>query len=64
MKERPTMMNEEQAAKYIGLSKRTLQAYRFKQKPPTFVKMGKSVRYLKDDLDAFIEANRVEPVCQ
>ncbi len=62
MKETTTIMNEKQAAKYIGLSQRTLQKYRCIQKPPTYIKVGSAVRYSKDDLDAFLDANRVEPI--
>lgn len=60
METKSKIMNEKQAAQYVGLSQRTLQAYRFKRKPPTYIKVGRAVRYRQDDLDDFLEANRVE----
>jgi len=62
LKEWPRMMNEEMAGEYVGLKKRTMQDRRLKMMPPRFVKMGSAVRYLKEDLDAFIDANRVDPL--
>jgi hypothetical protein len=64
MEEAITVMNEKKAAKYIGLSPKTLQKYRWEQKPPTYIKVGSAVRYHKDDLDAFLDSNRVEPLNQ
>lgn len=54
------VMNEKQAAQYVGLSQRSLQLRRFKRKPPTYIKVGRVIRYRQDDLDEFLEANRVE----
>lgn len=62
MKTKSKVMTEKQAAQYVGLSQRTLQAYRFKRIPPTYIKVGRVVRYRQDDLDDFLEANRVDPL--
>jgi hypothetical protein len=62
MKDWPRMMNEEMAGEYVGLKKRTMQDRRQKMMPPRFIKIGSAVRYLKEDLDAFIEGNRVDPL--
>lgn len=56
------IMNEKQAAKYVGLSAGTLQNYRCQLKGPVFIKIGKSVRYMREDLDEYLKANRVEPI--
>ncbi|WP_191830874.1 helix-turn-helix domain-containing protein [Pseudomonas fluorescens] len=57
-------MNTEQAAEYLGLKPGTLNIWRStKQSPaPAYIKMGTRVFYLKKDLDAFIESQRVEAV--
>lgn len=55
------VMNEKKAAEYLDLSPKTLQKYRWEQKAPAYIKVGRSVRYRKEDLDAFLDANRVEP---
>ncbi|MFC1580037.1 helix-turn-helix domain-containing protein [Thermodesulfobacteriota bacterium] len=49
------MLRTEEAAKYIGLQKCTLEAWRVRGTyGPVFLKLGKAVRYRKEDLDAFI----------
>ncbi|MBK5401329.1 helix-turn-helix domain-containing protein [Pseudomonas sp. TH39(2020)] len=52
------------AALYLGLKPGTLQIWRtLKHSPaPAYVKMGSRVYYLKKDLDAYIESQRVEAV--
>lgn len=46
----------EEAAEYLGLSRATLEAWRFRGSGPAFLKMGKAVRYRLDQLDAFEES--------
>jgi predicted DNA-binding transcriptional regulator AlpA len=61
------LMNEREAAEYTGLSTSTLRQGRMnglRQRrcpTPAFVKLGKAIRYKPEDLDAFIEANRIDP---
>lgn len=55
---------EAEAAKYIGLSVATLRkgrmGHREKHCPtPPFIKLGRSVRYLKADLDLYLAQHRV-----
>ena len=50
------MFRTNQAAGYIGLTKSTLEAWRCRGSGPVFVKMGKAVRYRKEDLDAFLNS--------
>ena len=52
---------EKVSATYLGLSVKTLQARRAAHKAPPYIKVGRSVRYLKEDLDAFLAACRVDP---
>lgn len=52
---RVELMNEIDAASYLGLSRRTLQQWRVSGRGPSFRKLGAAVRYSRSDLDAFIE---------
>ena len=57
---------EKEAAQYIGMSKYFLQRDRScgvtsgRTPGPAFIKMGRSVRYLKDDLDQWINQHRID----
>ena len=53
--------NEKEAAHYVGLSVKTLQARRFRHEAPAYIKAGRSIRYDQKDLDAFLAACRVDP---
>lgn len=48
---------EKLAAPYVGVSVRTLQAWRVQGKGPVFLKLGRAVRYRICDLDDWLEAN-------
>jgi len=58
-----TMLYDEEAAgKYIGgalspISTRTLQRWRLEGVGPTYVKLGRLVRYRQSDLDFFLDEN-------
>ncbi len=59
----PTLKDPE-AAHYIGMSESWLRQSRMRGNPeaPPYIKIGKAVRYLKADLDAWLEKLRhVEP---
>lgn len=51
------LMTEKAAAEYLGISIRTLQAWRVRGGGVRFVKMGKAVRYRPQDLEAWVEAH-------
>ena len=55
------LMNENAAAKYLGLSVKTLQSWRFKKIGPEYVKMGAAVRYAKEILDLYVKQNIIRP---
>jgi hypothetical protein len=46
-------LNENQAAEFLGLSVRTLQAWRVRGGGPLYVKFGRAVRYQRRQLVAF-----------
>jgi predicted DNA-binding transcriptional regulator AlpA len=54
-------MTEREAAAYLGVSPTTLNNWRARRQPPVWVKLGKAVRYLKSDLDAFLLESRIDP---
>lgn len=49
---------ERAAADYLGLSVRTLQAWRRKGTGPEYLKMNGAIRYETDALDKFIAESR------
>lgn len=59
------VMCEKEAASYIGMSLSYLQHDRChgvtgnKTQGPTFIRVGRSIRYLKSDLDDWLLKNRV-----
>jgi excisionase family DNA binding protein len=55
----PGLMKQAEAAKYLQISQYTLQTWRSRNRERLpFVKVGGQVRYRREDLDRFIEANR------
>ena len=63
--ERPICLTEKEAAEYIGMSVAYLRmdrvnGYRENRTPgPDYLKLGRCIRYLKDDLDKWIQINRI-----
>ena len=54
-----------QAAEYLGVSKRILDHWAWnKSQDIPYLKIGKLVRYLKEDLDKWLESKRVINVQQ
>jgi predicted DNA-binding transcriptional regulator AlpA len=47
-----------QAARYCGLSPRTLEKMRTTGAGPRFIKLGRAVKYALEDLDQWIAGNR------
>jgi len=58
----PAVLNEGEAARYIGMSYHYLRQSRFRgdATAPPYVKIGRSVRYMLADLDAWLQSNRVK----
>lgn len=48
------LLSEQEAAKYLNLSKSFLRKRRIKGLPPEFIKIGKSIRYSLETLDVFV----------
>jgi predicted DNA-binding transcriptional regulator AlpA len=52
-------LNENQAAQFLGVSVRTLQAWRVRGGGPRYVKIGRAVRYQRGELISFQRAHTV-----
>ena len=57
-------LREKQAAEYLGMSVKTLQAWRFYSKGPKYLKIGRAVRYTFEYLDQFKENSTINPVAR
>ena len=53
------LIAEVQAADFLRISIRTLQAWRSRGAGPAFVRVGRAIRYRRRDLLAWIEVNTV-----
>jgi excisionase family DNA binding protein len=52
------LLTEEEAAEYLRLTPRALQAWRYQGKGPRFVRISRrAIRYRRDDLEEFVEEN-------
>ena len=64
--EKVEVLNEIEASKYIGMSRSFLSQDRMngtrrnRTKGPTYIKIGRSIRYLMTDLNAWLDANRIQ----
>ena len=59
-KTQPVLMNQKQAAAYLGTTVGTLNVLRQKGKCSfPFLRWGRSIRYRKEDLDQWIQDNLI-----
>jgi predicted DNA-binding transcriptional regulator AlpA len=54
------MFDERAVAKIIGCSVALVRKWRLFNEGPAYVKVGRLVRYRQADIDAFLNANRVQ----
>ena len=55
------LLNSPEAARELNIGKRTL-AQLIAERKIGFIKIGRSVRFSREDLDAFVERQRVQAV--
>jgi predicted DNA-binding transcriptional regulator AlpA len=55
-------LTDVQVAKYLNISISTMRGWRFDKKGPVHTKIGHSIRYHIDDINAFIKKGIVEHV--
>jgi predicted DNA-binding transcriptional regulator AlpA len=56
-----SLLAEIYAADLLGLSSRTLQSWRSKNEGPPYVRVGRAVRYRRQDLLNWVGQNTVAP---
>jgi len=57
------LLTEKEAAKRLGVSIKTLQNRRLNRREPSYVKIGRLVRYKPEVIEAFISENTVNLDC-
>jgi predicted DNA-binding transcriptional regulator AlpA len=57
-------LSENQAAEFLGVSVRTLQAWRVRGGGPQYVKLGRAVRYQRRELVAYQRLNTVRSTAE
>ena len=55
------LLNPKQLAKLLNVSTETLELWRSTGKGPVFLQMSSRVRYLRSDVDTWIEELRTQP---
>lgn len=58
-----SLMRTEEVAKKLGLKKNTIDLWRTTGQGPTFLKLGRAVRYRPEDIDDFIQRSARENTC-
>lgn len=53
---------EEETAKILGLSVKTLQFWRWTKKGPAYVKVGRKVRYTREAIERYLKKNTIEGI--
>ena len=56
-----TLLSPRDAAAYLGYQPITLRVWRREGRGPAYLKQARSIRYHVRDLDAWLQAHRVEP---
>lgn len=56
-----SILNSKQTARLVGLSHRTLEQQRLRGRGLPYVKVGRQVRYLRSDIEAYLSSNRHDP---
>src|ERR1051326_9153737 len=54
----PHILSARDAARYIGRSEITLRQWRSRGMGPPYIRQGRSISYLKSDLDRYLEEHR------
>jgi predicted DNA-binding transcriptional regulator AlpA len=56
-----SLLNESEAAEFLAVSVRTLQAWRTRDAGPPFVRLGRAIRYRLKDLIDWVRSNTCLP---
>jgi predicted DNA-binding transcriptional regulator AlpA len=52
------LMNVQETSHYMNVAVNTLAAWRVQERGPAYIKLGSKVVYDRDDVDAWLAANR------
>lgn len=55
------LLTEVDAARVLSLSSRTLQAWRAKPFGPRFIRVGRAIRYRRQDIEEWVSEQTVRP---
>lgn len=58
------ILTTQEAARYVRLSKPTLERFRINGDGPRFAKLGGAVRYRADDLEAWLASRLIQSTSQ
>jgi predicted DNA-binding transcriptional regulator AlpA len=61
MDARVDCLDEIEVSRILGVAAQTLRNWRCQGRGPTYVRLGRSIRYLRTDLDRYIDSQRVAP---
>ncbi len=53
-----TLLTEQEAAQFLSVGSKCLQAWRVRGGGPTFCKVGRLIRYVQSDLESWLETRR------
>lgn len=59
MENKEGLLTTEEAGKVLGMSEQTLRIWRAENKGPSYIKINRSIRYRRDDLDEFVAKRMV-----
>jgi excisionase family DNA binding protein len=54
------LLNPKEASKYLKISTNTLATWRHKKKGPKFIRTGRTIKYAKEDINAYLKKNTVK----
>ncbi len=57
-----SLLSSEEVAKYLGVPLATLRRWRYRSTGPRGIRVGKHVRYRRDDVESWLDAHADQPV--
>ena len=59
MENKDGLLTTEEAGKVLGMSEQTMRIWRAENKGPSYIKINRTIRYRRDDLDEFVAKRMV-----
>ena len=60
-KPKSTLLSQDDTAEFLGVSKNTLEKWRWERRGPVFLKVGRLVKYRLSDLESYLTNQEVQP---